>query len=651
MTDLLLLVIAGIAVLGAVYAPGWAVTKMLDGSHLLSLALAPAIGAAITGTAALLASLLGVRWSVLPWAALALVAIGAAAWARHLGLRLPGTVLDGRLAPRAAVPGAPAWLAVAAVIAVAPIAVAARRPDVVLERWDTLYHLSALQRIRESGDASSLVIGSVSNTVGAPRPYPGGFHALASLVPGVPVPVLLNAAVIALATVPWVLGIALLARTLFPKVPWAPFTAAIVAILIPASPLNLWIHLSPIPNLTGSALLPGATAGVVALWQVQLQRLHASADAPGAPVRALWASLVVVLMAGAGLGLMHPNVAVTALLLLAALAAVTGAPLWRRHPWLVAVPLLALAPVAVLAYSPVGSAVTGFDGGLQLPWWVALRELLLGLLTVWPMALSVVIALLWWPGLVRSWRGGRRWLVVAWLVFAAMYVDAVVDGPLNLSILYYRGQDRLSMPLAMLSAVLVVPGLQAWARVLGRRSEGAVEGRRTGANRTTVGVLLLVALAAALSSVPARLDNAAKNLAPQYGSRGRFLQADELEAWAKVAPSMDKDSKVLSSPFSGASHMYAIHGQQVVFPVAGTSMGPVEYRLLDAAPRAAGSEHHCRLLRDSDVGYVYQERIPYQHSSDFSPLDQPMEGLGQVLFETDHSRLIEVDCDDAAPES
>src|SRR5690625_5500914 len=84
----------------------------------------------------------------------------------------------------------------------------AGRADAVLERWDTLYHLSALQRIRETGTASSLDLGSVSNSAGDPTPYPAGFHALASLVPGVEVPVLLNGAVLALATVAWVLGIA-----------------------------------------------------------------------------------------------------------------------------------------------------------------------------------------------------------------------------------------------------------------------------------------------------------------------------------------------------------------------------------------------------------------------------------------------------------
>src|SRR5699024_5168239 len=146
------------------------------------------------------------------------------------------------------------------------------------------------------------------------------------------------------------------------------------------------------------------------------------------------AAVATVGLAGVGLALLHPNAAVTALILLAVVTAVTGMPLWRRQPWLVAVPVLALFPVAVLTYTPLGARVTGFSGGLQVPWWASLGEVGLGLLTVWPMALGAVIAVLWWPGLVTTLRSPQRWLSVAWLVIAVMYLDAAVDSPLDLSV-------------------------------------------------------------------------------------------------------------------------------------------------------------------------------------------------------------------------
>ena len=645
MSGLPALVAAAITVLAAAYLPGFAAVRLLGGSRWLALALAPALGAAVAGTAAIAAPLVGLRWSLLPFLLGAAVLLAVALGLRRLDVQLPATVLDGPLGPRPTVPFAGAWIAAAAGVAIAPIVYQAGRADAVLERWDTLYHLSALQRIRETGTASSLDLGSVSNSAGDPTPYPAGFHALASLVPGVEVPILLNGAVLALATVPWVLGIGVVARSLHPQAPWAPFAAAVVATLIPASPLNLWIHLSPIPNLIGSAVLPGALAGAASLWGALLPRWVARApDRPsgGGPVlRPGLAALGVVGIAGLGMGVLHPNVAVTALILLTVLTAVTCAPHWRRRPWLIALPVATMAPVALLSYTPLGAAVTGFSGGLQVPWWTALGEVVLGLLTVWPMALGVVLAVLWWPGLVSSFRGSARWVGPAWIVLAVLYLDAALDSPLNLSALYYRGQDRIAMPLAMLSAVLVVPGLQAWARTLG---PAGPTGRRHGARRPLLTALVVLGVIAALTSVPPRLDNAAKNLAEDYPGRGRFLQADERALFERYVPQMDQSGTVLASPFSGAAHLYALFGQDVRLPVAGMAYSDLDRDLLYAVGEAATDQQACALLEDNGIRYVYQEHRPYQFHRTSDSVNRGTEGLGRVLFETDHSRMIEIDC-------
>ncbi|WP_299304590.1 DUF6541 family protein [uncultured Brachybacterium sp.] len=643
MTELIQLLVTIIIVLAAAYLPGYAAARALGGSRLLALGLAPALGAAIAGMSAVIAPLVGLRWSLLPFLLGSAIAIALAYGLRRLGVRLPGTVLDGPLSSRRIIPGGAAWLTGALAVAIVPIAVQAGRPDAVLERWDTLYHLSALQRIRETGTASSLAVGSVSNSTGDPTAYPAGFHALASLVPGVEIPNMLNGAVLALAVLPWVLGTALLSRALFPQVAWAPFASAMVAALIPATPVDLAIHLSPIPNLSGFAALPGALAAAAALWGALLPRLT-EPEGPRTPPlwKAAMAATAAVGLAGLGLGLLHPNVAVTALLLLAVLTAVTGARCWRNHPGLLVLPVAALLPVALLTYTPMGAKVTGFSGGLQIPWWTALGEILLGLLTVWPMALGVVIAVLWWPGLVTSFRSSSRWVGVAWVVIAAIYLDAALDSPLNLSILYYRGQDRLSMPLAMLSAVLIVPGLQWWSRKLRTRTIGAP---RPALARPLVSALVVVAAVVTLASVPARSDNAAKNLAAEYPGRGRFLQADERAMFEQHVPLLDPDATVLASPFSGAAHLYALYGQDVHFTVAGMSGRDLDTQLLTAATLAATSPEHCQLLQGAGIGYIYTELTPYNNSPEFAVLNEVGSEIGDVVFETSHSRLLAVDCD------
>lgn len=633
MMEPLALLISSAAVLVLLFAPGTAAVRVLSGSWALGLALAPGLGLALVGVTSIVAEKIGMRWSLLPWglavALLLLVALGL----RRLGVRLPPTVLDGRLMSARALPFAPLWIVLAVLIAVLPILHAAGwRPDAVLERWDTLYHLSALEWVRESSSASPLTLGAISNSMRIASVYPSAFHALTSLVPGVSVPVLLNGATLALSTVPWILGIALLARVVHPQIAWAPAAAAILAALIPGAPLNEWIHLSPIPNLVGFAALPGLLAAAFALWRVLLD---------SAPLRTVLAAVLVVGTSGLGLLLTHPNTAVMALLLLAVLTAADAVHRRRERPLLALVPVLLLVPVAVLQFTPLGAMVTDFNGGLKVPWWSGVGEVVLGLHTVWPMALGVIIAIAWWPGLVVCARDGRRWLVVAWAVVVVLYLDATVDSPLGLSVLFYRGQDRLTMPLAMLSCVLAIAGLRWWGEKLGRAP--ALSGRT--ARRRTMALGLCVALLAALTSVPTRAENAARNLAFDAPGRGRFLQADELEAWERAAPTMDRSKKVLADPFSGASHMWALHEQPVYFAVAGSSLRHRDMLMLEAVRDAPQDPTACAFLERWNIGYVYQDRTTYQFDARFAPLASDLSAIGPVVLSTPHSTLYAVHCD------
>lgn len=635
MTTWLTLVLAALLALAAVHVPTALALRLLGAGRLPALVLAPPLAAAVAGLGAISAEMIGVPWSLATYLGCALVLI-LAAWAMsRAGLVLPPTPRPGdddapqEDGARTRLPGrcAPAWLALALGVAIAPVLLAMRRPDAVLERWDTLYHLSALARIRETGDGSSRTLGILSNTVGEPVFYPAAFHDLASLMPVGSIPAVLNGTTLALAVVPWVVGTAALAHVLWPRIRWAWFAAALGAALVPAAPMSEWIHLSAIPNLTGMAMIPGAMAGLLLMWRAVLAR-EASA-------RQITAVVVVLMGSLLGLALLQPNVAVTLLILLAVLTTVTGAAHWRARPLLAAVPLLALTPMAMLMWTPLGATVTNFSGGLAVPWWTALGEVVLGLWTVWPMALGVVMALLWWPGLVRSFTTPQRWVAVAWVVMAVLYLDAAVDSPLDLSVLYYRGQDRLAMPLAMLSVLLTVPGLQMLV--------GAVRSSRR-SSRPLVVALVCLALIAAGSSLPVRHGNAMKNLAPFQDGRGRFLQPDELAAFAAVAEQMDHRYVLLASPFSGASHMYALHGMNVRFPVAGMSFKGTDEDVVAAVPEAATSPEACRVLRTAHVKYIYQERTPYQWDARYGPIEKADESLGPVLFETSHSRLIEVDC-------
>jgi len=648
----LTVVLAALLALLVAHLPTAAALRVLGAGRGPALLMAPPLAAALAGTGAIGAEIAGLPWHLGTFLGCALVMLVAAWLLARCGIRLPALSLrasavhraenpphraddpphtaDGppRSGPGAVARWAPWAVGLALVVAGAPILVAMRRPDAVLERWDTLYHLSALARIRATGDGSSRTLGILSNTVGEPVFYPAAFHDLASLMPAGSIPAILNGTTLALAVVPWVLGTAALAHVLWPGVRWAGAAGALGAALAPAAPLNEWIHLSPLPNLTGMAMIPGALTGLLLMWRVVL-----AGDATRRQLVAVVGTLMAVLL---GLALLQPNVAVTLLILLCVLTVVTGAPHWRSRPLLAAVPVLALLPPAVLTWTPLGATVTNFSGGLVVPWWTALGEIVLGLWTVWPMALGVAMAALWWPGLIRTFRTPQRWVAIAWVVVAVLYLDAGVDSALDLSVLYYRGQDRLAMPLALLSVLLIVPGLQLLVRAV-RSSRWSL--------RPVTAVLVAAAVLMAGTSVPVRYENASKNLAADYPGRGRFLQPEEREAFAAVAEQMDHRYVLLASPFSGASHMYALHGMTVRFPVAGMSFKGTDEEVVAAVPEAATSPEACQVLRSAHVKYIYQERSPYQWDTRYSPIEMADPDLGTVLFETPHSRLIEVDCE------
>lgn len=633
----LLLLTVVVAMTATVLLPGYALVRLLGGGPIIALGTAPALAAAVSALAAIAAGTLGVSWSMLPWLVAWLLLIGPAWWLHRTG-RLRG--LWPVQEPTA--PWRELWamrplrllLPVAVAVALGPTLASLGRADGVLERWDALYHLNALTRVRLGGDGSSFVVGQVSNSAGRPVFYPAAFHDLAALVPSsVPVPIAVNGTILVLGVIPWVIGCALLARVLWPADRRGPAVAMLGALLVPAAPFNEWIHLSAMPNLSGMAMLPGVLAAAVLLWRGLLEDRTPWARR----LLVLTPGLVVLAAAGLGMALMQPNTAVMALLLIAVLTAVTSAPQWRTRPALLIVPLLMLLPIAVLRWTALGATATSFVGGLQVSWWTALLEILAGLHTVWPMALGVGMALLWWPGLVvTALDSSTRWLAAAWVLVATLYFDAAIDSALDLTVLFYRGQDRISMPLAMLCVLLLVPGLRAVQSVLERHADGWL--RQAGAGIAAAITIVLVA-----SSVTTRYENAQKNLAADYPGRGRFLQADERAVFDAEVPTLPRGT-VVANPFSGGAHLYALYGMPVRFPVAGMSYRDIDAKLVDAVTQAAVSPSACRFLEDMHVMYVYQDLMPYQRDPRWAPIDLADPGFGQVVLSTPHSQLIRVDC-------
>lgn len=644
MTDELWFLWAVLCTLVIAYLPGTALARLLGISWRAATVAAPAITACVFGGGAIIVGLLQIPWNLLSAVVVTLlsclIALGlGAALARIHRSRHPGTTQDlGAAGPVRPLLPSPrmAWVVLvpAVLLAVAPILGSFGSPGQPLQRWDALFHLSALQWIQETGFATTLRFSALSTRDGSGGIYPAAFHDIAALVPMAPIPIVLNAATLVLALVPWLHGTMFLARALWPRLSWAPLASGAAAAIAPAIPLSEWIHLAAIPNLVAAAFLPGVLGVTVVGFRAVRLRLAGDGAARAVPL------LIAAALGAAGIGLVHPNVFIAMCLLVAAAGAASVLEQRRRRPRLsrlsAVVVLLALLPVLVIAALPASGVAGDFVGGLAISPARAVGELVLGLLTVWPMATGPLLWLLGYVGLWALLRRGSYVLPVVLVVPVVLYMDAAVDSPLRLSALWYSGQDRISMFLTLLVCLLVVPGLAHLDRLV-RRS--AWPTRRL---LRLLGLVLCVLVA--VSTIGPRLEYAERNLDLERTGRPRYFDSAEYEMLREVTATMDHDRLLLASPFSGGAHLYGISGQNVSYPVAGMSPSPADDELMDDVLAAPDDPAACGRLLEAGVGYVYADTRPYNVGGNFLRLDQASPELGRVIGSTDHSMMIEVDC-------
>ncbi|MDN5820414.1 MAG: hypothetical protein L0H74_09230 [Brachybacterium sp.] len=645
MTDGLWFLWAALSALALAYLPGTALARLLGISWRTSAVAAPAITACVFGIGAIVAGLLEVPWTLLS-AVLAtllscLLALGlGAVLTRIHRSRRPDTAQDpGPVGSVRALFPSP-WTALvvltpAVALATAPILVSFGSPGQPLQRWDALFHLSALQWIQETGFATTLRFSALATTDGSGGIYPAGFHDIAALVPMAPVPIVLNAATLVLALVPWLHGTMFLARALWPRLSWAPLASGAAAAIAPAIPMSEWIHLAAIPNLVAAAFLPGVLGVIVVGFRALRLRLAGYGASRAAPL------MVAAALGAVGIGLVHPNVFIAMCLLVAAAGLASLLEHRRRRPRLsrlsAVVVLVALLPVVVIATLPASGVAGDFVGGLAISPLRAVGELILGLLTVWPMATGPLLWLLGYVGLWALLRRGSFILPAVLVVPVVLYLDAAVDSPLRLSALWYSGQDRISLFLTLLVCLLVVPGLAHLERLVLR---GAHPTRRL----LRLLALILCVLVAA-STVGPRSEYAERNLDLDRTGRPRYFDTAEYEMLLEVSATMDPDKLLLASPFSGGAHLYGIAGQNVRFPAAGMTPSPSDDERMDDVLAAPDDPAACRRLLEANIGYVYADTRPYNFGGNFTRLDEASPELGRVIGSTDHSMMIEIDCE------
>ncbi|MDR1825407.1 MAG: hypothetical protein LBR27_08810 [Bifidobacteriaceae bacterium] len=611
-------VVALLAAAGLLLGPGLVVGFAAQVRGLALAALAPALSMAALGLGALLAPLVGLRWSW--W-----VVLGAT------GLAAVIAALVGHFFPLIAAPRKlPRWsrrqwawvagagLGATVLAAGSELVGMGGRLGAILQRHDMVLHGNLVRLIRQTGDASPFHM-DVNHFPSVGRAYyPAGVHALAALVPsGGDVYLALNAVTLVAETSLWTLGLIYLSRVVFPARASFAALAAVLSAVFQSTPSALLLQ---VPNGVGVALLPALLG-----WSVQVARL-VKLRVGGVVGRAIVLAVGLV-----GVGLTHPIALFSYLALAAPVALYIVATLtvrgWRRG-WRVAtlacdltlVGLGAIAAWAVLAVPEV-RAVLDFE-----PWerglngLVALGGGLMDATSLFQIGPNPLVFFALVAGVVVTWRRrSHRWLVGSLVILDLIYAAAATGfGALSfVTGFWYGDRARLGLLVTIVAVPLACVGLD-WAR--GVLWPKAGQGGR--ALRRGVAALAVVSLAGTGVLVGLRPHRFATQgfEVVSDAARPRFFDAAELAMVRRLPDRLEPGKLVLGDPNNGSAMVYALTGQEVVF---GHLTGPWNQDrryLLEHFPEVLTDPEVCAIVDKLNVGYLYTDPVTYFDAQDYASL-------------------------------
>lgn len=568
------------AALAIILIPGLIALAPLRMGLAARAAVAAVVGIAAVGIAEIVFGLVGLGWSA--WQPLVpALLLGAAAllvrkrWPR---LQLP----PDRVRPGWVVLG---WAGAAVMIGVVAFALVPT-PDRISQTYDNVFHLSAVARILESGDASSLTLRTMIETDRTWSFYPAAWHGIVAAVvqvTGATVPTAFTATWLAVCAAVWVPGVSWLTQVLIRR-EGAVLVATPLAAAFGAMPYALLTWGTLYPTFLATALLPAAVAVPVLAWQARAT-VRRSERRGVRIIVATGLALSVV-----AIGVAQPRVLPTWALLLApfivgalvracrrALRAGGGrrrralAGLWTG----VAAVVVSGATAAAVAIGPLRLLERPLAGRLNGPQARADQSLLDGVLQVvlqgWPTGVSGMIA---WAfpllaltvgiGLVAAARSpGLRWIVVSYGIVAVLYVLAAgSDGSIAkiLTGVWYKDRYRLASAVPVLGVVLATLGVLVLSAWLARR--------RSAKRRVEVGAAWIVALASAcVLAITGTTQSVAEIFRLPDENAGTAIASRDEMAFLQTLPGwVPEGQRVLNDPWDGSTLALLLGDREPVFP-------------------------------------------------------------------------------------
>ncbi len=674
---------------------------------------APVLSTGVLAVGAVLAAAAGVTWSpvvvVAGTAAGAVLAVpvgllarsgrgerGDERWAAPGGRRGVASRVASRVAPRVAPRSRPGGrelavgvaavggLAVGAALALRRLLRAIAGPHGVSQSFDAVFHLNAVRWVLERGDASSLTLGAMTTPGRTAAFYPGGWHAVVSLVAGTTgaaPDVATNACAVVVAVGVWPVAALALVRCLAGRAPVALAAAGALPVAFLAHPLLPLEWGVLYPTALAHALLPAVLATVVA-----------AADR-ARPPRVRLSLLLVTAAQLPGLALAQPS----AVFALAAITLPLGVALlvrWARAgaPAGTSVGsvgrgrtrVLGVAAACLLAVAGGWLVVdgSGFAASMRSTDWEAeattgeaLWQAVGGGYMNRPATPAVAAAVL--VGAVVAWRRPRwRWLVVAHVLVSALYVLAWgVDSELSqvLTGFWYNDAFRIAglpvitgLPLAALALDAAAATARRAARRgsggrgraggepaprgllarLGRPTQPVGGGARSAPRRArraarppaarvwgrvqVVGAALAVLAVVATArgdAVVTAYDQLAANYANGDPALSDMLDADERALIDRLPAVVPADVAVAGNPWNGSALVWALTGRPTPFPHLVNAFDAPRQVVADRLRDVVTDSAVCPALAQLRVGYVLDFGEGYLWGSDSSGRDDRYPGL------------------------
>lgn len=652
------------ATAGLVFLPGYVVALSLRFRGFTALALAPVFSTAVSGTFAVLAGAAGIIWTPLTYAAGALITAAAGLGVTFLVSRHSGpgrspaaeqaknhtSVMLRILVPLAAV-------GVAAAMILRRLTQLIGQPENFAQVFDNIFHLNAIRYIVETGNASSLTLGSLQELTGMQAVYPAAWHTYASMtiqLTAAPLGLAENSVNMVVAALVWPISSILLVRRIFGRNPIITLAAGIVSAAQVAFPYMLLVWGPLFPNTLSVSMLPAAIAVIVMLTGAGRRKLD------GSEKPRWWIALLLSL---AGLITAHMS-AINALLIfvlpLLVMAFMRGAKtrsgaaagrkaLFFGGSAAFAVVLLLLwlklRPAFYDFWGPtttagraIGEALTSSPMGNEANWLISVLAIL-GAITVWR-------------------KPGMRWIVFSYAIAVTLYVvDASRDRGFIRNFLtgtWYQDTYRLAAFLPLFATPLAAAGTWALVRFLLpyiRRLWDSLPPRLS-AHRpawSAAGVAVLTAVLAVGAYFGPTQEYIQRGM-PLYAlnAGSAVLTPDELELLDEVDDIVPEDAVIAVNPWNGSSLAYAFSGRHVLTPHLFAI--PDEER--DLLSRSLGTEgltpEVCQAAEEENVEYVldFGDRylVPDPSTENYPGVTNvaPLPGLELVASVGENARLFEI---------